>query len=76
VRYFYNIIKPLHNNSFILPFNDYIFGYIEFFTQINTTKTELTMALKTQTTMDENVQVYRNDFFTGFMLLIKKLFML
>jgi hypothetical protein len=29
-----------------------------------------------QTTMDENVQVYRNDFFTGFMLLIKKLFML
>ncbi len=26
--------------------------------------------------MDENVQVYRNDFFTGFMLLIKKLFML
>jgi hypothetical protein len=28
------------------------------------------------TTMDESVQVYRNDFFTGFMLLIKKLFML
>ncbi|AEM70462.1 hypothetical protein Murru_1421 [Allomuricauda ruestringensis DSM 13258] len=34
------------------------------------------MALKSKTTMDENVQVYRNDFFTGFMLLIKKLFML
>jgi len=59
-----------------MPFIDYIFGYIEIFTQINTTKTDLTMALKTQTTMDENVQVYRNDFFTGFMLLIKKLFML
>ena len=59
-----------------MPFVDYIFGYIEIFTQINPTKTDLTMALKTQTTMDENVQVYRNDFFTGFMLLIKKLFML
>lgn len=59
-----------------MPFIDYIFGYIEIFTQINTTKTELTMALKTRTTMDESVQVYRNDFFTGFMLLIKKLFML
>tara|TARA_B100000749_G_scaffold272736_1_gene254919 strand:+ start:2714 stop:2893 length:180 start_codon:yes stop_codon:yes gene_type:complete len=59
-----------------MPFIDYIFGYIEIFIQINTTKTALTMALKTQTTMDENVQVYRNDFFTGFMLLIKKLFML
>lgn len=34
------------------------------------------MALRSKTTMDENVQVYRNDFFTGFMLLIKKLFML
>ena len=34
------------------------------------------MALKSKTTMDESVQVYRNDFFTGFMLLIKKLFML
>ncbi|NYJ26471.1 hypothetical protein GGE08_000503 [Muricauda sp. ARW1Y1] len=34
------------------------------------------MALKSNTTMNENVQVYRNDFFTGFMLLIKKLFML
>ncbi len=34
------------------------------------------MALKSKTTMEENVQVYRNDFFTGFMLLIKKLFML
>ncbi|SNY95092.1 hypothetical protein SAMN06265377_0758 [Flagellimonas pacifica] len=30
----------------------------------------------TQATMDENIQVYRNDFFTGVMLLIKKLFML
>lgn len=26
--------------------------------------------------MDENVQVYRNDYFTGCVLLIKKLFML
>jgi len=26
--------------------------------------------------MDENVQIYRNDYFTGCMLLIKKLFML
>lgn len=34
------------------------------------------MSLKSNNTMDENVQVYRNDFFTGFMLLIKKLFML
>ncbi len=29
-----------------------------------------------QSAVDENIQVYRNDFFTGFMLLIKKLFML
>lgn len=28
------------------------------------------------TTMDENVQIYRNDFLAGFVLLIKKLFML
>ncbi len=35
------------------------------------------MALKSnQNAMDENVQVYRNDYFTGCMLLIKKLFML
>lgn len=30
----------------------------------------------TRSSVEENVQVYRNDFFTGFMLLIKKLFML
>lgn len=29
-----------------------------------------------QTSVDDNVQVYRNDFFTGFIMLIKKLFML
>ncbi|CAN0605727.1 unnamed protein product [Ectocarpus sp. 12 AP-2014] len=29
-----------------------------------------------QTSVDDNIQVYRNDFFTGFILLIKKLFML
>lgn len=35
------------------------------------------MATKlSQASMDETVQVYRNDFFTGFILLIKKLFML
>ncbi len=28
------------------------------------------------TAMDENVQIYRNDFFAGFVILIKKLFML
>lgn len=35
------------------------------------------MALKSnRSALDENVQVYRNDYFTGCMLLIKKLFML
>lgn len=29
-----------------------------------------------QTSMEDSIQVYRNDFFAGFMLLIKKLFML
>ncbi len=59
-----------------MPIIDFIFGYIEFFTQIDNRKNN-TMATKlNHTTMDESVQVYRNDFFTGFMLLIKKLFML
>jgi len=59
-----------------LSFIDYIFGYIEFFTQIDNRKNDTMAAKLNHTTMDENVQVYRNDFFTGFMLLIKKLFML
>lgn len=29
----------------------------------------------TQTTLQEDIQVYHNDFFTGFSRLIKKLFM-
>jgi len=59
-----------------LSFIDFIFGYIEFFTQIDNRKNDTMAAKLNHTTMDENVQVYRNDFFTGFMLLIKKLFML
>ncbi len=59
-----------------MPFIGFIFGYIEIFTQINHIN-QTTMAFKiNHKAMDENVQVYRNDFFTGFMLLIKKLFML